>query len=296
MTKIITFLMLFSGLSSCAQTQKGNLMMETFDQYRTQQIEEKDSLYILYTVKEWSKKNWYTWEDYSKMYNTTGNDVEYFIAGTFYNQNKTKLLVWVGQKVPNVSTQKKYSDNLESNRLCPSAGDTIFNLSALIGIRDSVNQIWELYPFNQQQATCCNTKAQAINILGRYYFDAMKTHQMYRVMQSGIKKGSLLLQPYGYNLQDELFWDKCWLFQKDTICSYGLYPFQIKQYDCSLKDYDVVVETHPFQKQDETNGEYAARNGPIVMKPFKVNPRECAESFKPPVVDYPEKILNLYKR
>ncbi|PGH39495.1 MAG: hypothetical protein CRN43_08705 [Candidatus Nephrothrix sp. EaCA] len=257
-TTVLLILLLVS-LQSCRQR---NNKTETYDQYRTQKIEPRDSLFILHTVKEWGKKNWYTWENFSKMYKMTNEQVEYFIEGTFYSPNRKRILVWVGEKMPNATTIEIYNkDDPEVNKICPTGGDTIYTLSALIGDRDSINQIWKLYPFDQQQAICCASKKQAINILGKYYFGQMKTHQTYRIMPSGKRKGHKESEAYGYNLQDKDFWDKCWLFQKDTVGSYGLYPFQIYGYD---------------YKGDKCT-------------------QECAEPYKPPAVDYPEEILKLYK-
>jgi len=255
----VLLLLLLASLQSCRQT---NNKMETYDQYRTQKIEPRDSLFILHTVKEWSKKNWYTFSNYSRMYKVTNEQVEYFIGGTFYSLDKKRILVWVGEKMPNAASIQIYNkDDPEVNKLCPTGGDIIYNLSALIGDRDSINQTWRLYPFNQQSAGCCVSKKQAINILGKYYFGQMKMHQMERVTQSGKRKGYKELQVYGYNLQDKDFWDKCWLFQKDTVGSYGLYPFQIYGYD------------------DKGN---------------KCT-QKSADPFEPPTVDYPEEILKLYK-
>lgn len=253
----LLFLLLVS-LKSCGQT---NNKMETYDQFRTQQIEPRDSLFILHTVKDWSKHNWYTFEDYSKMYKMTNEQVDYFFGGIFYSPDKKKIFVWLGQKKPNATTTETYSDKAEVNKLCPNGKDIVYSMTALIGIRDSVNQIWKLYPFNQQQANCYDAKDKVINVLGQYYFGQMKKHEMYRIMQSGKRKGHKELQAYAYNLQDKDFWAKCWLFQKDTVGSYGLYPFQIKGYD--------YIGDKCTQK--------------------------CAEPYKPPAVDYPEEILKLYK-
>ncbi len=235
--------------------------METYDHLRTQQIEPRDSLFILHTVREWGKRNWFSWGVRSDMYKITSEEIEYFISSTFYSPDKKRILVWVGVKEPNAATIEKYSDNPEVNKICPNGKDVIYSLSSLIGMRDSIDQTWKLYPFDQQQAVCCSSKETAINILGQYYFENMKNHQMYRMMQSGKRKGHKKLQTYGYNLQDKDFWDKCWLFQKDTVGSYGLYPFQIKGYD--------YIGDKCTQK--------------------------CAEPYKPPLVDYPEEILKLYQ-
>jgi hypothetical protein len=75
-------------------------------------------------------------------------------------------------------------------------------MSALIGIRDRATLIWNLYPFNQQQAICYSSKEEVTGILSDYYFRRMKDHQMYRMMQEGNRKGHKELQAYGYNLQD----------------------------------------------------------------------------------------------
>lgn len=252
-------ILLIVSFQSCGQMDTNT---EMFDQFLTQQIETRDSLFILHTVKEWGKKNWYTFADYSKMYKMTNDQVEYFIGGTFYSPDRKKLLVWIGERKPNALTREIYNeDDPEVNKLCPNGKAFVYSMTALIGIRDSVNQIWSLYPFNEQQATCYESINKVINILGQYYFVQMKSDLAYRMMQSGARKGHKESQAYGYNLQDEDFWSKCWLFEKDTVGSYGLYPFQIKGYDY-IGD--------------------------------RCTP-ECAEPYHPPVVVYPLEILKLYK-
>lgn len=245
-------------LLGCVETNKSDI--ETFDQYRAQVIEPRDSLYVLYTVKEWGKANWWTWEDYSRMYNITNDVVEYYIGGTFYSPDRKKIMVWVGDKLPNATTIENYNPKPELNKVCPVGPDTIHSMSAIIGYRDSINQPWKLYPFNQQSAVCGSTKEGVISILGEYYFKRMKNHQMYKMIQSGPRKGHKEPQAYGYNLQDDGFWDKCWLFKKDTVGSYGLYPFQIKGYNYK--------------------GEACTQ--------------QCAEPFNPPHINYPEEILIMY--
>lgn len=288
-----SILLLLLGLQSCGQTSS---KMETYDQFRKQQIDLRDSMFILHTIKEWSKKNWYSFQDYSQMYEMTNEQIEYFLGGVFYSPDKKKILVWIGQKKPNAATKEIYDkDNSEVNKLCPNGKEFVYSMTALIGIRDSLNQIWSIYPFNQQQATCYDSKDKVINVLGQYYFEKMQTHQMYRIIQYGKKKGHKELQAYGYNLQDTYFWDNCWLWQKDTVGSYGLYPFQIKGYDCDNGNYQIISNTYPDQKKEETNGEYIARHGRIIRKPLRENLKDCAEPYKPPVVDYPEKILKLYQ-
>jgi hypothetical protein len=261
--RLLWLIFLVSNLQNCNQTDN---TIGTFDEFRMQPMESRDSLFVLHTVREWGKQMWWTWAVRKDMYRITPEDVSYFLAGTFYSPDRKKMIVWVGEKMPNAATIEKYSpDDPRLNRICPTGGDTVYRLSALIGIRDTKDGIWNLYPFDQQQATCFNSKEGAINVLGRYYFEKMDRHQMYRMQQAGQKKGQLELEPYGYNLQNPNFWDSCWLFKKDTVGSFGLYPFQINHY--RYNEYDIP---------------------PCSQK--------CAVPFKVPLIDYPSSLLKLYDK
>lgn len=256
---LLLFTLLGFAFQGCGQTNKP---IETYDQFRTQKLELRDSLFVLHTVKEWSKIGWQTFYDYSEMYKMTNDQIEYFFGGAFYSPDSLKMMVWLGKKMPNAETIEIYNkEDLETNRLCPYAADTVYSMSALIGFRDSVNQIWKLYPFDQQSAACYPNKEGAINILGKYYFSQMKGHQMFRLMQSGEFKGRTKPQVYGYNLQEIDFWNKCWLFEKDTVGSNGLFPFQINGY----RYFD------------------------------KAAIKKKAVPYDPPTVVYPKEILDLYK-
>ena len=267
------------------------LKWKPIDKYRNQKFEKRDSLFVLHTVKEWGRQNWWTWAVREDLDFITQDEIDYIFGGVFYSPDKTKMLVWVGEKKPNAKSREKTREREELNRICPTAGDTIYSMTAVIGVRENVNIIWKLYPFNQQQATCFDSKEKAINVLGQYYFSQMAEHKMYRMQQNGYRE----LEAYGYNLQDKDFWEKCWLWQKDNFGAYGLYPFQIKNYRCNKENYNRIVETYPDRKPNETNGEYLARNGRIVKKPFRNHLKECAEPFELPEIDYPDEILSLYK-
>jgi hypothetical protein len=248
-------------LQSCKHDDDGKTKHDDFSQIKVQSIDYSDSLFILYTVKELGNLNWWTFEDYAKMYKLENKDVKYFIGRVFYDPEKLKMIVWYGTKVYNAPTLESYSDDPQKNRICPTGGDTIYSMSALIGFRDSLHQVWNLYPFDNQSVSCSPKNERVLNIMEQYYFDKMKGHSMWRIIQDGTKKGELELKAYGYNIQDDGFWKKCWLWEKDMIGSNGLYPFQVKSYS-SIKG-------------QECN--------------------KCAELFDVPKINYPLEILNLYK-
>jgi hypothetical protein len=243
--KCLLYFFLLLSFQSCGQ-EKGDIM--DYSSFLKEKIEYKDSLFIIYTVKEWSNRNWLYSEDYSKMYKMTNEQVQYFIGGSFYSPDRRKIIVWVGEKLPNAETIEIYSENSEANKICPESGDTIYTLSALIGIRDSSSQTWKLYPFNQQQAICYDSKDKVINVLGQYYFEKMKDHSIfvskkylnenyggevrYDLEKKTIDLGyghsdsPLILKNFGYNLQDKFFWEKSLIWQNGATVE-GYYEFQL---------------------------------------------------------------------
>jgi hypothetical protein len=257
---LLLFILLGFALQGCGQS---NQPIETYDQYRTQKLELRDSLFILHTVREWNRMDWWTFGGYTSMYKMTNDQIEYFFGGAFYSPDRLKMMVWLGDKMPNAETIEIYNkENPEVNRHCPNGADTVYSLSALIGCRDSVNQIWKLYPFNQRAIGCSPSKKIVIDVISEFYFTKMKNIQMFRIVQSGDRKGNKEPEAYGYNLQDKDFWTKCWLFEKDTVGSYGLYPFQIKGYR-------------------------------YIGKPCTP---KSAEPYDPPKVTYPKEILDFYNQ
>lgn len=266
-TFALLYLCLFTCLQSCGQagynSRNKNTKIETYDKYRTQHLEYRDSLLVFHIAQEWGLKNVYPFEDFSKMNQITNAAVTYFLGGSFYSPDRLKMMVWVGEKLPNAKNLTMYNKQDTSlNRICPTSGDTVYNMVALIGIRIDTSKLWEFYPFTNQTVYCFDSPEEVINIMGQYYFEKMKSHTMWRLMQSGMQKGEEVSTPYAYNLQDEGFWEKCWLWEKDTITSDGLYPFQKKGY---------------------------SHIG------FGGNTKMRADPVSPPKIEYPDYILKLYK-
>lgn len=222
-------LLVLIGGQGCAQSGSA-LPLDTFARFRTQPIELRDSLYILNTVDSLSRIGWNRFENYSRMYEVNMDDVQYFVPSVFYSPDKRKMVAWVGDKVANGKTRERYSDKEELNRICPTGGDTVYSMSALIGYRSNTDSLWHLSPLDMENVGCSPSMDRVLNIMGQYYFEQMKTHAMYGVVQSGPEKGDLKLNQFAYNLQDPKFWTDCWIWQKDTVGSDGLYWFEVKQY------------------------------------------------------------------
>lgn len=235
--------MLTTCAQSCGQTE-GRSDINTYNEFRTQQLEHRDSALVIYTIKQWHDSNWYVYEDVSLMYRSSNDNISYFIGGAFYSPDKLKMIVWVGEKEPNAATIEKYNkEKPQANRICPQGGDTVYHMTALIGFRKDTTDTWNLYPLNNILASCYDTREEVINVMGQYYFREMKHHSMYVVNYDEYYGGAIIkgkeyneylqeydkfyLKEYGYNLQEKDFWDKNLLWQKGANIP-GLYNFQTK--------------------------------------------------------------------
>lgn len=233
---------------------------ENFRQYRTQRIEQRDSLFIMYTVNAWSDTVFDIYRADTALFKTYPRT--YFVASAFYSPDKKKMIVWIGNKFLNVidTTYRKSSKKLDDYKLCYGGPDTVYNMSSLICYRPDTNSSWNVFPLDNERADCCGSEYVAISILDQYYFREMKNHQMWYIPQVGSQKGMRVGKEYGYNLQDIDFWDKCWLWERDTVGSDGLYPFE--------EDYNFYGK-------------------PCI---------KCAKRMETPHVVYPKEILDLYKK
>jgi len=68
--------------------------IETYNRFRNQRIDYRDSIFVLYTVSNWHRLNWDIYSDYSKMYKMNNDEISYFLGGVFYSHDKLKMLVW----------------------------------------------------------------------------------------------------------------------------------------------------------------------------------------------------------
>jgi hypothetical protein len=234
----------------------GERALHAYEELRKRQpIEQRDSLYVAYTVREWARLDWQTYGVRADLEYLTLEEITHYVEAAFYSPDRRKALFWVGERKPNALSRSN-----EGRKICPNSGDTIYGMDAVIGFRVHTDQPWQLYPFQDLMCICYPDSLSMLPIMDRFYFKGLKKKEMYRIAQSGPRKGHKVLAAYGYNIQDEAFWDKCWLFERDTVGSYGLYNFQVLGYD-------------------------------YIGDPCTP---ASAEPWKSPVLDYPAEIKQLY--
>ena len=257
-------LLLIVALLNGSCSMKNPFAIENYAQYLHQKIDYRDSIYAIYTLEQWRNKSWQFYGEISKTYQLNNSQIKNFIVAPFYSPDRKKIIIWYAEKCPNAKNRCNcsYSKDRKVDWLCNSAGDTIVDVLGLIGIRENINAPFKLYPLENVKTSCYENVNDALSNLCQYYFHEMKDFQMGRMMQSGDRKGHEESSAYQYNIQDKDFWDKCWIWEKDTVGSHGLYVFEIYGYNY---------------------------NG------TKCTP-DCADPYNPPVIDYPKEILDLYKQ
>jgi hypothetical protein len=122
--------------------------------------------------------------------------------------------------------------------------------------------MWHIYPFDIKMATCFSSKEKGDDIMSDFYFNRLSSYSMFGIVQGGKEKGEKKLRSLNYNLQDSKFWDSCWIWQKDTVGSNNLYPFELSGYYYYGKPCD----------------------------------KSCGDPYNPPVITYPKEILALYTK
>lgn len=225
--------MIFFSLISCdvKQTNDGGLLESKteHDNYIPENIDNDDSTAIIQTVKNYRAANWNSFNDYSRMYKISNDQVQVFVERVFYSPDRQKIITWVGEKMLNAGTINKYSNDEKSNRICPLAGDTVFHFTVLMGYKNSSDH-WQLYPWGNRQVPCCNSVKEGLAELEKYYFKDIKTDYVEVVNQSGDDKGKIVNASYAYSIIDHNFWTKSPVWKLDTVGSKGLYPFEVKTY------------------------------------------------------------------
>jgi hypothetical protein len=196
----------------------------------------KDSLLVIYTIKEYTKLNWDIFNDHSKMYKLKNEDINYFIGRSFYSNDDSKFIFWIGEKMINASAIKNYSVDSKNNRICPTAGDTIINMYVLIGYRLTGEKSLKLYPWGNRQTPCYDSISSCFKDLEKYYYNEMKEDYMETVVQNRKKKGQIQKVLYKYSINEKDFWRKSPLWQKDTIGATNLYPFEVRYGHILLSD------------------------------------------------------------
>jgi hypothetical protein len=212
-----------------------------------QKIEVRDSLFILFTLKSFYENDWDSFRDDSKFYKIDTTKIRYSIDRVFYSPDRKKIFIWTVRKSPNGPSITIYKADKTANYLCQKSDDMFYDITALIGFRESINSTWNIYPFTNLIVSCSKSISEGDQLFCKYYFEQMKDNSesvnkkfldknyggevRYDIEDETVKDGygdknyQLIFKNYGYNLQDKDFWNRSLIWQKGARIP-GLYNFQ----------------------------------------------------------------------
>lgn len=196
-----------------------------------QKLTVRDSLFFQYLFKEVKDNNTIDLGYVQDMYRVTKDQYKFDVAAVFYSPDKTKILAWVRIRYPNGSTYKIFNKDVpEAQKECGCPNKIMYGMEAFVGVRKK-NGIWSLNRFDDASlGQCSESYVYLLDEYSRFFLRDMKYKSKEIVRQYGKKKGKSVWEMYRYNLQDKDFWDKCFIFKKDTVCSNNLYFYQIDGY------------------------------------------------------------------
>lgn len=263
--KISLIFLSVSGLSLCCCVNKAIEANNTYTSVDHRMIY-RDSLSIVYTIKNWVDSDFWTFRNLSLLNKISNDEIKFSVEKVFYSPDHKKMIAWVCERYRNAETRSKYNEKASLNRICPTGGNTVYEMSAIVGFRSTPDTLWRIYPLDFQSVICSPSVEASLSIMERFYFNDMAHFPEYVEVNDTNYGGKLLTPPsyndpsdiykeLGYNLGDSLFWNKSMLWQKGARIP-GLYNFQTKG-NVTVKDKDYEV--------------------------------------KPPVISYPDSILQMFK-
>lgn len=214
---------------------------------RGNRLEPRDSVALTYAIAFYANARWAVLGIRTDLYDLTLAQVTHRIDRVFYSPDHARVVLWVAKKMPNAATTTVYYKNTpRANRVCPTGGDTVVSMRALIGIRDD-DALWRLYDMDQQTVQCARSANQARPYLERYFFKQMKTayrfvnkHTLDPAYGGGVDAARMtgpglapdtdspfIPKQYGYNLQDPGFWTNSLVWQRGAMIP-GLYLFETR--------------------------------------------------------------------
>jgi hypothetical protein len=237
-----------------ADRKKDEANLESDDAYYLHQHPKaQDSALIIYTVARWHYLDFNIYRDAAQFNEYTNKDISISISHIFYSPDRRKMLVWLCERSPHV-------DNQTNKKV---KGESVYDMSTIIGIRDDTQSLWKLYPYGTISAYG-KSEEEVVAVYCDFYFHNFSGRGQPEVVQSGLEKGHFAAVTSEPNLRDSAFFATSYLFHADTVGGNNLYPFQIKEYKGVFNfDTDSCIK--------------------------------CAVELITPAIDYPEQIAGGYR-
>lgn len=189
----------------------------------------RDSLQIFSTINQWKQQNYKNWGAKSHMYILKDEEVVFYTSRVFYSPDSLKLIVWFNKILPNPIYKDFYENEGIIKKEVDSSIDTVYMALSVICYRDSINHMWKIFSSTRTSGYCAIKDSSCYQYFEKFYFEEFK-NQVRAIEFSKLDTnfGKVLGQKYvqilseeeyinvsyGYNFNDEEFWDKCLIWKK----------------------------------------------------------------------------------
>ena len=187
-----------------------------------------DSLFIVETVYGYIDKRLPPFDFYSQLYNSLSK-ININVDTIFFSQDRLKLFSFI------IITIK------DKNNSYKNVGN------GLIGYRNSINEKWNIFNFNQFTPVGFRKYNSVRKLFREYYLGdgefKTDTHSYWNSID-----GKYQSIPFGYCLDDPLFWDSSIVWKKGFPLR-NYYPFEVKD-QAKPDEEDIVIVLPNFNYSD----------------------------------------------
>lgn len=180
----------------------------------------KQDVLIQRTIRKWLEGNEVSWFERNRYYcNDTAEGPQVIIDTVLYDGSRTKLYAIVII----ASDTCKISQNDKDAFYSELKGGTVYDARGIIGFKDSITSHWSFYHYSPLIQQGFLTQLDISKQTRAFFFSEFKN----RSMQSRVENGRPQYQKIGFNINDDDFWTKSFVWQKDLIIP-GYYNFQVE--------------------------------------------------------------------
>jgi len=201
----------------------------------------RDSIQIYSTIYQWQAQNFKGWSNREDLYIFNYNDVKYEVNKVLYSPDSLKLIVWIIKFTPNPIRRIKFEKENIVEKVFEEGIDTVYMVLPIICYRETRNSIWNIFNLElRKTGYCAINDDRCYKTIEEFYFNKLKdvTHTL-EINQLDTNYGKIKNEElideyietesiditYGYNLDDNDFWEKCLIWKKGFVAE-GRYIFE----------------------------------------------------------------------
>jgi hypothetical protein len=180
-----------------------------------------DSLFIANEINCWIDNSEHLWFEKSRFHRDLLDTLSYaiYVDTILYNPEETKLYSVVIIEYDE-SVLSEYDQN---NFYASTETDKLYDVRGLIGFKDSNTVDWSIYHYSPLIPVGFSSYSESKRVAANFFYNEFKN----RSGISGLKNGEIYYEAYAFNINDDEFWEGCFIWERGKILP-GYYNFQLE--------------------------------------------------------------------